>query len=81
MPVIYTLTQICKNNMILNLPVLVDKLWYCPQQIWKLEQKQRHWLELQMIKRTVYNKDNTALATDNSDKAEIHHEQFQPMTS
>lgn len=34
-----------------------------------------------MINRTVYNKDNTALAIDNSDKAEIHHEQFQPMTS
>ena len=33
-----------------------------------------------MINRTV-NKDNTALATDNSDKAEIHHQQFQPMTS
>ena len=34
-----------------------------------------------MINRTVNNKDNTALATDNLDKAEIHHEQFQPMTS
>ena len=34
-----------------------------------------------MINRTVNNKDNTALATDNSDKAEIYHEQFQPMTS
>ena len=29
----YTLTQIRKNNMILNLPVLVDKLWYYPQDI------------------------------------------------